>query len=322
MSTLQANTLPKAAIECAEFRHLSIFNHNRNNRKATFYWIGFLEGVLASGEIEPLEHEPLSKEAEAMAIEFNNTDAMDFLEDLKARCHDSTEDQIRQLQGMIVELRSSIDGAPEDVDQINEFLGFCAGIICDGEITRKEFQALSQDYLSHSAIAQEKAFDDLRTYVETLSANRSITKKRLITLLEPLATLVGDGYADTGISSIGRSSQFLPAITDPSCIAFQDQRFVITGIIPGMTRAEAHDEIALHGGFTQDRVRRNTNFIVVSDKANKHWWTTHYGRKMQRAMKLIEEGYPIVVVTASAFLAALRDHSTIRRPKFHRRAMS
>ena len=57
-----------------------------NDRKREVYWIGFLEGALSSHAIEPDEEAAILAEADKFAEFFDDPDASDLAEDIRARC--------------------------------------------------------------------------------------------------------------------------------------------------------------------------------------------------------------------------------------------
>ncbi|MGR3372745.1 hypothetical protein [Pseudooceanicola nanhaiensis] len=65
------------------------------------------------------------------------------------------------------------------------------------------------------------------------------------------------------------------------------------------------DEIARRGGTLKNTVTDETDYVVVSNTASRHWKTTHYGIKIEAALKKIEAGHAMRFVAEQAHASAL-----------------
>ena len=52
-------------------------------------------------------------------------------------------------------------------------------------------------------------------------------------------------------------------------------------------------------------VTDETDYVVVSNTASRHWKTTHYGTKIEAALKKIEAGHAMRFVAEHALASAL-----------------
>ena len=84
-----------------EEERLNALRKSANDRKRSVYWIGFLDGALSSRRIEDGEEEALLAEATRFREFFDDPDADDLAEDLRARCFSSEEDLMSQIREMI-----------------------------------------------------------------------------------------------------------------------------------------------------------------------------------------------------------------------------
>ena len=166
---------------------------------------------------------------------------------------------------------------------MNEFLGFCAGIICDGRILRLEAHAILDRFRGSEVLMSAVPFARLRRAIEAAMADGVLTQIEADEVQEWIARLVGDGFIDTGIPNIGTVSRLDDPITDPGEIRIFGSRFVLTGPMRMGTRAFIRAEIERVGGVLDPRTTHRTDYLVVSSKASRHWRTTHFGTKMERA---------------------------------------
>lgn len=287
--------------------HSNAFRKSANDRKRLVYWIGFLEGALSSNRIENGESDALLAEADKFGEFFEDPDASDLAEDIRARCFSSDADLLSQIAEIVNAKRDEVcEKAPYSAtDEMNEFLGFCAGIVCDGLILESEAQAILARFRKSDTLMSAAPFAQLRRAVEAALADQILTAEESEDLREWIAQLVGDGFIDTGITNIGSVARLDDVITDPGQIEIAGSRFVLTGPMKMGPRAFIHAEIERAGGICDPRATRSTDYLVVSSTASKHWRTTHFGTKIERAKELIDEGYKLRFVSENALAAAI-----------------
>lgn len=295
-----------------EEEQINAVNKRANDRKRTLYWIGFLEGALASKRIEAGEAAALQAEANNFARFFDDPDASDLAQDLHAECFSNDDDLMEQLRQIISDRRSAAQklSAYTEADEMNEFLGFCGGIICDGKVLESEAAAILGRFRESDVLMHAAAFATLRRAVESAMSDNALTLEESAEVQEWISRLVGDGYADTGIPNIGNVARLDDLLTDPLEIKLRGSHFVVTGPMRMGTRTFVASEIMRVGGVYEERTTRKTDFLVVSSDASRHWRTTHFGTKIERAKELIEEGYKLRFITEMALAEAIRLHDT------------
>src|SRR6185437_10962945 len=79
-------------------------NYHANKRKTELYWLGFLQGAMASGRIEHGEIAAISTEARAFAKFFDDPDAKDLVEDI-AHVHSVFDNDLYEQRDDIVGIR-------------------------------------------------------------------------------------------------------------------------------------------------------------------------------------------------------------------------
>lgn len=287
--------------------HTNAFRKEANDRKRMIYWVGFLEGALASHRIEAGEETALVAEADKFQEFFDDPDASDLAEDIRAKCHSSETDLMDQIRSVISEKRSELSAASgfSETDEMNGFLGFCAGIVCDGRVLEREAEAILTRFRQSEVLMTAAPFSNLRRAVEASLADHILTDEESEDLREWISRLVGDGFIDTGIANIGSVARLDDPIFDPAQIKIKGSHFVLTGPMKMGPRSFIRSEIERHGGIFDERTTRNTDYVVVSSNASKHWRTTHFGTKIERAKELIDEGYRLRFASEDALAKAI-----------------
>lgn len=288
--------------------HYDIFNKSANTRKRVVYWIGFLDGLLSSHRIEEGEQDALLAETTKFTEFFNDPDASDLAEDIQARCYSSEKDLMDQMHQVIVEKRAELrsTSASVETDAKNEFLGFCAGIICDGRVLEAEVRAIDERFKSSHILMNAAPFSNLRATVEAIMEDGILTDDGVEEIRKRISQLVGDGVTDTGIASIGMVAKLGELITDSNEITFEEAVFVLTGQMQMGPRPLIVSEIENLGGTCAPRATRKTDYVVISSTASRHWRTTHFGAKIERARELIEEGHKLRFVPEVVLENAIR----------------
>jgi NAD-dependent DNA ligase len=283
------------------------FRKSANDRKRIVYWIGFLSGALSSSRIEEGEKVSLLAEADKFREFFGDPDAYDLAEDLRSRTFSSEQDLMSQLADIIAAKRSEISevASYSETDEMNEFLGFCAGIICDGVILESEAWAILNRFRGSQVLMKAAPFAQLRRAVEGAMEDEVLTAEEAQDIQEWVAQLVGDGFIDTGIPNIGSVARLDDPITDPKDIRLEGSCFVLTGPMKMGPRLFIASEIERVGGVFELRTTQRTDYLVVSSNASRHWRTTHFGTKIERAKELIEEGHKLRFVSEDALAKAI-----------------
>lgn len=279
-----------------------------NDRKREVYWIGFLQGALSSNRIESGEEDAILAEADKFVEFFEDPDAADLAEDIRARCFSGQNDFMTALENVIKEKRSEIQSAApySERDEVNEFLGFCAGIVCDGLILKAEAEAMLSRFHDSMVLSSSVVFRDLWRALEAALADKILTEEESEEVRAWIALLVGDGYVDTGIPNIGNTAVLDEPIRDAAQIALNGACVVLTGPMRMGTRDFIITEIERCGGEVGKTTTRKTDYVVVSSTASKNWRTTHFGTKIERAKELIVEGYKLRFVTETVLEAAIK----------------
>lgn len=283
-----------------------------NRRKRLMYWVGFLEGAMSSGRIERAEMPAIEAESRAFAEFFNDPDARDVAEDI-AHVHGLESNDLAEQLADVIDAQRELIGRESELsekDRINEFLGFCAGVICDGQVQEREATAISRRFARDPLLSEHAQLLQLRTTVVDAIADGVLTGAEAEDIREWIARIVGDGYSETGLPSMGMASQFPDMISDHALIEFPRRTFVVTGALRIAPRREIARMILAAEGIFADMVTKQTDYVIVALTASRDWRTTHFGTKIERARELINQGSNLRLVAEHAFEAAISARRT------------
>lgn len=256
----------------------------KNDQKFFCYFTGFLEGIAASGNLEAGEVEPLIHQCCDFVSNIADGDANDIVEDFRADCLEF--EQLTQT----IEVRGELIDNACDRSATNRFMGFCAGIACDGVIKLEEAQkVVSFAKIWPSVFEDSFAKMILRECLDALE-DGAISPEESTDICDAITQFIGDSYSDTGLSSLGGVAVFNPSKLPDD---LEGVVFVLTGAFSVSPRREIEARIADFGGQVASNVSKKVNFVVIATEASRDWVTTHKGHKIIKAQKLQEmHGFP------------------------------
>lgn len=180
---------------------------------------------------------------------------------------------------------------------VQQLLGLMAGVAADKRITAHEAQRLRSWQHEWSHLTGLWPFDECHELVERLFRSEDWTDdaRRLLEF--------ADQFPVTGSSAPGRN----PPLTLKGVCAerpafyFDGHEYVFTGDSLKCERSELERIVRDRGGRPHPRVTLKTNFLVVCDGGSEYWAYACYGRKIERAYQLRQEGRPIVIARERDF---------------------
>lgn len=118
-----------------------------------------------------------------------------------------------------------------------------------------------------------------------------------------------DGYLSSVCQRINKAARTKQIIGDesknnPESIFYQ-KNVVFTGALSAMKRTDAQQIIADIGGFNQNGVNRETNFLVVGQQDYRIVGEDGMSSKQEKAIKLIEKGADLEILSEDEFLRSI-----------------
>ncbi len=99
----------------------------------------------------------------------------------------------------------------------------------------------------------------------------------------------------------------------PSHTTFDDsspvyeRAFVFTGGMNAMSRTDAMQAVVDRGGLCHDRVRKNTDYVVIGQFGFRGYEAGHKSQKIKQAEVMRSKGYPIEILPESDFIQMLEE---------------
>lgn len=271
--------------------------HQKSNRlKETCYWLGFLRGVIESDGILGDELEPIILHTEEFLQHFPDEDAHELLTEM---CNE-WPDPSKEAEGIIktiLEFRLEEIDLEKGYNASNYFSGFMKGIACDSVISSDEVNSALSFLDEHPEILCDPKVRDIRDQMLGAMADGHIESNESDELCSWISRLVGDSFADTGLSSNrdrGATEDFEKELTLSELVG---KLVVVTGVFSGcLTRRQVVNALSEHGINVAQSVTKKVNYLIVADEASRHWTKTNAGTKLTKAAQLREKtGHPKLI---------------------------
>lgn len=212
-----------------------------NDRKFFCYFTGFLEGIVASGHIEPGEVLPLVSTCREFVENCSDADAADLFQDFEC--------DLLEMESVSV----VIDVRCEDIDEscskssVNSFLGFCAGIACDGVITFREAEGIVARAAGLGDIATRYGIREVINTAKDAVEDRILSETESHEIAEAICRIVGESYVSTGVTEVSSSVSYTEHRIEKFPEDVDGAVFVLTGTFDTHPRGGFEERLLLAG---------------------------------------------------------------------------
>ena len=190
---------------------------------------------------------------------------------------------------------------------IDELIGICRGIICDGGIVAQEADFL-QGWLQRNAECSHSfAFETLLNRLHDALRDGVVDGDEERDLLFAHSRFVGgeaSGEADSESASLAAA---LPLDEPPPSPLVMASVFVVTGTFEFGSRAAVIDAITEGGGTVNTTISRKVRYLLVGTIGSRDWIHSSYGRKIEKAAQLRSEGTSLSIVAEAYWRSCCAD---------------
>jgi NAD-dependent DNA ligase len=185
---------------------------------------------------------------------------------------------------------------------LEHLMGILDGIVSDGRIEDSEVKFLSTWLSANPEAIQRWPGTLIERKVREILADGIITAAEKDHIMKVLQNLGATMFMETGSASNEVIS--LP-INDIVTVTMRDAGVCLTGDFIFGTRA-ACERLALRAGaMPMDNVSKNVDYLVIGTMTAPGWSHGSYGRKIQRAVELQEQGHAIEIISERRWLEAV-----------------
>ena len=184
---------------------------------------------------------------------------------------------------------------------IDELIGVCRGVIADGIVDEKEAIFLGQWIENHREIADRWPVNILYARVTEMLKDGILTVAEESELLMTLRDITGE----SSLFAEPNRSTTLPLDSPRPDIQFQGQTFCLTGRFVFGSTVDCEEVIAELGGKLTEAPTKSTDYLVIGEMCSPDWIHTTFGRSIEHAVELREQGTPIAIVSEEHWVNSL-----------------
>jgi len=176
---------------------------------------------------------------------------------------------------------------------INELLGLCRGVIADGKVDQTEAEYLLNWLQNNSEAMAVWPGKIIAERIAYYLADGHLDREESEDLLDLVCDVTGDNHY-----TLIPANMSMSCFDDPQpVIAFENKSFCLTGKFAMGPRKACELEVIDLGGNTSKNVTKTTDYLVVGSIGSRDWIHTSFGRKIERAKELKDDGLPISIVS-------------------------
>ena len=212
-----------------------------------------------------------------------------------------TEEEHQNMTWLCTQLRSVefYDMVTADVQRLQ---GVLSAIASDGVVTEVEAESLTDWLGGHDHLRQCWPYDEVESVVASAMRDHWIDPVEQKTLLEYFASF---SPTDMNFDKPEKSTNTLKGVCAVAPdIVFDGHLFCFTGDSERASRDEMTTMVLDRGGQVRSSVSSKLNYLVVGSYGNPCWTYSCYGRKIEKAIQLRQQGEKIVIVHELDFFDA------------------
>ncbi len=180
---------------------------------------------------------------------------------------------------------------------LQEMNGVLAGVLMDGELNEEEVFGLKRWLDKNQHLKTIWPYDEINSLVHSIIDDFQVTSDELSILQDFLATFLGMEVGDEpGMEPDDVPYSLTGVCAKDPVIELQGKTFCFTGFHSELTPQELKSIVQQRGGSVVDEVDETVDYLVVGSEGNPCWAYACYGRKIEQAIALRQQGIPLMIV--------------------------
>ena len=184
---------------------------------------------------------------------------------------------------------------------IDELIGVCRGVIADGVVDEREAIFLGQWIENHREVKDRWPVNILYSRVTEMLKDGVLSQPEQMEFLGTLRDITGE----TSLFSEPNRSTTLPLDKPQPEIQFKEKKFCLTGRFVFGSTIDCEEVVAELGGMLGDSPTRTTDYLVIGEMCSPDWVHTTFGRSIEHAVELREQGIPISIISEEHWVNSL-----------------
>ena len=186
---------------------------------------------------------------------------------------------------------------------IDELIGLCKGVIFDGVVDQQEAEMLLQWLETNRHAANKWPANILYERISAMLEDGILDNDEQAELLDLIVQITGPA---AHVLNSHSGSTTLPTTPHPNRIEYHGNLFCLTGKFVSGTRKQLEDEIIARGGKPQKSPTKKTYCLIIGEIGSRDWIHSTFGRKIERAAEINENGGNIHIITEQDWIESLQ----------------
>jgi len=182
--------------------------------------------------------------------------------------------------------------------QVDEIIGLCKGVLCDGAVNQSEAEFLLTWLENNRHAADQWPASVLYPRIQAMLEDGVLDDEEEQELLGLLMEITGK----PGINVKGETASTTLPFDDPAPrVNFSGETFCLTGKFACGPRREVEMAVMERGGLCKKNPCKNTAFLVVGEIGSRDWIHSSFGRKIEKAIQLRDGGASVAIISEERF---------------------
>ncbi len=178
---------------------------------------------------------------------------------------------------------------------VDELIGISRGVLADEIVNHDEANFILRWMDTNAVYCRDPIINKIYRRIGRMLSDDVFDEEEQQELMEILAMFTGEKLSTTETKANISSS--LPLDYPLPQIEFEDFTFCLTGKFFFGPRRACHDAIVDRGGKIKTSVSPLIDFLVIGGIGSSDWIHTPYGRKIEKAAELRDQGKKIAIVS-------------------------
>ena len=154
---------------------------------------------------------------------------------------------------------------------------------------------------SHRDVAERWPVNILYARLQEMLKDGVLTPSEQQDLLETLKEITGE----SSMFSDATRPTTLPLDRPAPAVTFEGKTFCLTGKFVFGSTLECEETIAEMGGSLEPSPSKETDYLIIGEIVSPDWAHTSFGRSIERAVELREQGQPIAIISEEHWVDSL-----------------
>lgn len=177
--------------------------------------------------------------------------------------------------------------------QVSELVGLARGLIADNELNDSEIEFLHRWLVANAAARENPVIGLLLERIRDIYSDGFVDETERGDLTDTLKLLAANDFE---IGEILKPTN-LPLTSPAPNISFEDKNFCFTGTFSYGKRSACEAVVQRYGAACKSTVTWGTDYLVIGDYATDAWSQSSFGRKIESAVTLRQDGSPIAIIS-------------------------